>query len=159
MVEDAHWADEATLDLLVFLGRRLERTPVLLLVTYRDDELGADHPLRGVLGALPQGVVHRLRPQPLSEAAVAELARRAGRSASGLLEVTGGNPWGPRGGAAGDAGVPWTVRDLVLARLAACQQTPRRSCGGGRRSDRAASWGLLRAMGAGAGGGGALRPA
>ena len=119
VVEDAHWADEATLDLLVFLGRRLERTPVLLLVTYRDDELGADHPLRGVLGALPQGVVHRLRPQPLSEAAVAELARRAGRPASGLLEVTGGNPLlVTEVLAAGDAGVPMTVRDLVLARLA-----------------------------------------
>src|SRR5918994_2946783 len=46
VVEDAHWADEATLDLLVFLGRRLERTRALLLVTYRDDEVGADHPLR-----------------------------------------------------------------------------------------------------------------
>src|SRR5512133_1829826 len=45
VVEDAHWADEATLDLLVFLGRRLDRTPTMLIVTYRDDELGADHPL------------------------------------------------------------------------------------------------------------------
>jgi hypothetical protein len=60
VVEDAHWADEATLDLLVFLGRRLERTRALLIVTYRDDELGADHPLRGVLGVLPHGVVHRV---------------------------------------------------------------------------------------------------
>ena len=41
VVEDAHWADEATLDLLVFLGRRLERTRALLLVTYRDDEVAA----------------------------------------------------------------------------------------------------------------------
>jgi len=80
VVEDAHWADEATMDLLVFVGRRLERAPAMLIVTYRDDELGADHPLRGVLGALPQGVVHHVRPQPLSEAAVAELARRAGHT-------------------------------------------------------------------------------
>jgi DNA-binding CsgD family transcriptional regulator len=119
VVEDAHWADEATLDLLVFLGRRLERTPVMLIVTYRDDELGADHPLRGVLGALPQGVVHRVRPQPLSEAAVVELARRAGRPAVGLRALTGGNPLlVTEVLAAGDAGVPMTVRDLVLARLA-----------------------------------------
>ena len=48
VVEDAHWADEATLDLLVFLGRRMERTRALLLVTYRDDEVAADHPLRAV---------------------------------------------------------------------------------------------------------------
>jgi DNA-binding CsgD family transcriptional regulator/tetratricopeptide (TPR) repeat protein len=119
VVEDAHWADEATLDLLVFLGRRLERTPALLVVTYRDDEVGADHPLRGVLGALPQGVVRRLRPQPLSAAAVAELARRAGRPAAGLRELTGGNPLlVTEVLAAGEAGVPMTVRDLVLARLA-----------------------------------------
>ena len=119
VVEDAHWADEATLDLLVFLGRRMERTRALLLVTYRDDEVGPDHPLRGVLGALPQGVVHRVRPEPLSEAAVAELARRAGRPATGLRELTGGNPLlVTEVLAAGDAGVPMTVRDLVLARLA-----------------------------------------
>jgi DNA-binding CsgD family transcriptional regulator len=119
VVEDAHWADEATLDLLVFLGRRMERTPAMLIVTYRDDELGADHPLRGVLGALPQGLVRRLRPQPLSEAAVAELARRAGRPAVGLRALTGGNPLlVTEVLAASDADVPLTVRDLVLARLA-----------------------------------------
>ena len=119
VVEDTHWADEATLDLLVFLGRRLERTPAMLIVTYRDDEVGADHPLRGVLGALPQGVVRRVRPQPLSEAAVAELAPRAGRPAAGLRELTGGNPLlVTEVLAAGDTGVPMTVRDLVLARLA-----------------------------------------
>jgi predicted ATPase len=107
VVEDTHWADEATLDLLVFLGRRLERTPAMLIVTYRDDEVGADHPLRGVLGALPQGVVRRVRPQPLSEAAVAELARRAGRPAAGLRELTGGNPLlVTEMLAAGDTGVP-----------------------------------------------------
>jgi predicted ATPase len=49
VVEDAHWADEATLDLLVFLGRRMERTRALLMVTYRDDELAVDHPLRTVV--------------------------------------------------------------------------------------------------------------
>jgi predicted ATPase len=53
MVEDAHWADEATMDLLVFLGRRISRTRALLLVTYRDDELAAGHPLPAVLGRLP----------------------------------------------------------------------------------------------------------
>jgi DNA-binding CsgD family transcriptional regulator/tetratricopeptide (TPR) repeat protein len=119
VVEDAHWADEATLDLLVFLGRRLEQTPVMMIVTYRDDELGADHPLRGVVGALPQAMVHRMRPQPLSEAAVAELARRAGRPPAGLRALTGGNPLLViEVLAAGDAVVPMTVRDLVLARLA-----------------------------------------
>ena len=83
VVEDAHWADEATLDLLVFVGRRIERTRGLLLVTYRDDELAADHPLRAAVGSLPNETVLRVRLQPLSEAAVAELARRAGRPQPG----------------------------------------------------------------------------
>ena len=78
VVEDLHWADEATLDLLVFVGRRLERVPALLLGTYRDDELGAGHPLRTVLAGLPQERVRRQQLRPLSEGAVAELARRAG---------------------------------------------------------------------------------
>ncbi|HEV2920171.1 MAG TPA: LuxR family transcriptional regulator, partial [Actinomycetota bacterium] len=110
---------EATLDLLMFLGRRLERAPAMLIATYRDDEVGTDHPLRGVLGALPQGVVQRVKLEPLSEVAVAELARRAGRPAAGLRALTGGNPLlVTEVLAAGDTGVPMTVRDLVLARLA-----------------------------------------
>ena len=92
VVEDAHWADEATLDLLVFLGRRLERTRALLLVTYRDDEVAADHPLRAAVGRLAPEAVRHLRLEPLSEAAVAELARRAGRPVAGLRTLTGGNP-------------------------------------------------------------------
>jgi predicted ATPase len=107
VVEDAHWADEATLDLLVFLGRRMGRTRALLIVTYRDDELGADHPLRAVVGRLPPEAVRRLRLEPLSEAAVAELARRAGRPAAGLRGLTGGNPLlVTEVLAAADAGVP-----------------------------------------------------
>jgi hypothetical protein len=118
VVEDAHWADEATLDLLVFLGRRLERTRALLLVTYRDDEVAADHPLRAAVGRLAPEAVRHLRLEPLSEAAVAELARRAGRPVAGLRALTGGNPLlVTEVLAAGDAGVPMTVRDLVLARL------------------------------------------
>jgi DNA-binding CsgD family transcriptional regulator len=118
VVEDAHWADEATLDLLVFLGRRMGRTRALLIVTYRDDELAVDHPLRGVVGRLPPEAVRRLRLPPLSEAAVAELARRAGRPAAGLRSLTGGNPLlVTEVLAAADPGVPLTVRDLVLARF------------------------------------------
>jgi tetratricopeptide (TPR) repeat protein len=85
VVEDAHWADEATLDLLVFLGRRMQGTRALLVVTYRDDELGVDHPLRAAVGRLPPEAVRRLRLEPLSEAAVAELARR-------VLEALAGAP-------------------------------------------------------------------
>ena len=80
VIEDVHWADEATIDLLSFLGRRLGRMRALLLVTYRDDELGDDHPLRVVLGDLAtQRATRRMRLPPLSEEAVRALVRAAGR--------------------------------------------------------------------------------
>ena len=40
VIEDAHWADGATLDLLRFLARRIASLPVLLVVSYREDEVG-----------------------------------------------------------------------------------------------------------------------
>jgi predicted ATPase len=85
----------------------MDRTRALLLVTYRDDELAVDHPLRAVVGRLAPEAVRHLRLPPLSEAAVAELARRAGRPAAGLRALTGGNPLlVTEVLAAGDAGVP-----------------------------------------------------
>ena len=48
--EDAHWADEATCDLLRYLARRTARLRVLILVTYRDDQGGSTHPRRLALG-------------------------------------------------------------------------------------------------------------
>lgn len=50
LVEDAHWADEATLDVLRFLARRIETVPALIVITYRDD-LDRAHPLRATRSA------------------------------------------------------------------------------------------------------------
>ncbi len=62
VVEDVHWADEATLDFLRFLGRRVEQVPVLVLATYRDDEVGPTHPLATVMGDLSSSAaVRRVR--------------------------------------------------------------------------------------------------
>src|SRR3984893_1159597 len=115
--EDMHWADEATLDLLKYLGRRIHRTHAMLAVTYRDDEVGPRHPLRYVIGDLPRASVNRMSLPPLSESAVAQLARRAGRPSKGLHSITGGNPLFVTEvlAAAADT-VPSTVRDAVLAR-------------------------------------------
>ena len=117
VIEDVHWADEATLDLLKYLGRRIHRTHCMLAVTYRDDELGPQHPLRLVIGDLPRASTHRMALAPLSEIAVTQLARRAGRTAAGLHGVTGGNPFFVTEvlASASDT-VPATVRDAVLAR-------------------------------------------
>ena len=116
--EDVHWADEATLDLLKFLGRRIHRTRALLAVTYRDDEVGSRHPLRFVIGDLPRSNMRRMPLAPLSEPSVTALAREAGRSAQGLHALTGGNPLFVTEllAAAPDA-VPVTVSDAVLARV------------------------------------------
>ena len=75
VLEDIHWADEATLDLVRFLGRRIQRTRCLLIATHRDDELPATHPLRAVLGELIGQHAARLRIPPLSLSAVEQLAR------------------------------------------------------------------------------------
>jgi DNA-binding CsgD family transcriptional regulator/tetratricopeptide (TPR) repeat protein len=120
VLEDVHWADEATIDLLHFLGRRLGRMRTLLLVTYRDDELGAGHPLRVVIGDLAtQRSIRRMRLPPLSAAAVAELAAAADVDSTELHKVTGGNPfYVAEIVATGWPAIPATVREIVGARLA-----------------------------------------
>jgi hypothetical protein len=74
IVEDVHWADDATLDVLRYLAWRIPSLPGVLVLTYRDDELGDIHPLRRVLGALTSSEVRRLALQPLSPSAVEELS-------------------------------------------------------------------------------------
>jgi DNA-binding CsgD family transcriptional regulator len=119
VVEDVHWADEATLDWLAFLGRRIDRFPALLVLTYRDDELGLEHPLRGTLATLPSGAVHRIALAPLSEATVGEQAESAGRDPAVVYRLCGGNPLLlTELLKAGDA-VPAAVQDLILDRLRA----------------------------------------
>jgi Bacterial regulatory proteins, luxR family. len=118
IVEDAHWADEATVDLLTFLSRRMHQMPALLVISYRDDELGPTHPLRVLLGSLPTNHVQRLALAPLSSQAVTALARAAGRSVLQLHEITGGNPFFVTEVLATERDtVPDTVRDAVMARI------------------------------------------
>lgn len=116
--EDLHWADETTLDLLAYLGRRIESTRTLLVASYRDDELHASHPLRRVLGVLPGAA--RLTLPRLSTEAVRQLAAGRGRDAAALHRASGGNPFFVTELLAVDdaTGVPATVRDAVLARAA-----------------------------------------
>jgi len=118
IVEDLHWADDATLDVLGHVGRRLADLPALLVLTYRDDEVPPAHPLRRVLGALTSATVHRLALPPLSPAAVAGLAVGSGRDSTALHTLTGGNPfYVTETLAAPGVTVPATVADAVLARV------------------------------------------
>ena len=93
VIEDMHWADDATLDLIKYLGRRIARTRAMLIATYRSDEMHARHPLQVAIGLLPGETVKRLPLAVLSEGAVGELAETLGRSATGLYAATGGNPF------------------------------------------------------------------
>ena len=120
VVEDAHWADEGSLDVLRVMARRLARTASLVLVTYRDDELGRDHPLRIALGDVSTAAaVERLALRPLSRDGVAVLADGSGADIEVVWRLTAGNPFYVSELVAhGVDEVPDTVRDLVLARVA-----------------------------------------
>jgi DNA-binding CsgD family transcriptional regulator/tetratricopeptide (TPR) repeat protein len=117
VVEDVHWADGATLDVLRYLGRRIPKLPGLLLLTYRDDDLAPDHPLRGVLGGFG-GSALRLRLAPLTTKAVDDLAATTTMDPAELVRLTGGNPFFVTEALASpEDAVPPTVVDAVLARV------------------------------------------
>jgi DNA-binding CsgD family transcriptional regulator/tetratricopeptide (TPR) repeat protein len=120
LIEDVHWADEATVDLLGFLGRRISRVSALVIATFRDDTLADDHPLRLVLGDLAtQRSTRRVSLPPLSIEAVRTLAEGSDLDPVELHAVTGGNPfYVSEVLEAGLLTVPATVRDAVGARLA-----------------------------------------
>ena len=127
VMEDMHWADDATLDLMKYLGRRIGRTRAMLIATYRTDEIHARHPLQVAVGLLPGETVKRLTLTALSEAAVAELAQTLGRPAAGLYAATGGNPFYLTELLAAPPGeVPSSVRDAVIARVARLSPEARR---------------------------------
>lgn len=118
VVEDLHWADEATLDVLRLCARRIDGVPVLLIASYRDEGLPLSHPLRVMLGGLPGA--SRVELARLSSDAVTALARSAEMDAAELYERTGGNPfYVSEVIAGGSRRIPATVRDAVLARAAA----------------------------------------
>jgi DNA-binding CsgD family transcriptional regulator/tetratricopeptide (TPR) repeat protein len=117
VVEDVHWADEATLDLLRFLGRRLRDVAAVVIVTYRDDEAGGDA-LRVTLGDLAvQPSTRRIPLAPLSADAVRILAEGSGFAPDDVFRLTAGNPfYVTELLQAQTQGVPASARDVVLAR-------------------------------------------
>ncbi len=118
-VEDLHWADDATIDVLAYLARRIDRLRLLLLVTLRDDEVAAEHPAERFLAVATGERVQRLRLAPLQRASVAQLSAGSGWDSRLLHEITGGNPFylTETLAAPADAPVPSSVSDAVMARL------------------------------------------
>jgi DNA-binding CsgD family transcriptional regulator/tetratricopeptide (TPR) repeat protein len=118
VLEDLHWADEATLDVVTFLGRRISERSLLLVLTYRDDALDGNHPLIRMLASLPPRHVATQQLEPLTPAAVAALAAGRDIDAPRLHAVTGGNPFYVTEVLAGSgSGLPPTVAFAVMARV------------------------------------------
>jgi DNA-binding CsgD family transcriptional regulator len=119
-LEDLHWADEATLQLLRYLGRRVNGLPLLVVGTFRDDASAPGSPLAVLLGDLATASgVTRMALRPLSPQAVQRLVEEAGSplDAAALHRSTDGNPFFVTEVlAAGGSQLPVTVRDAVLAR-------------------------------------------
>ena len=118
VVEDIHWADEATLDVLRLVARRIETVRAVLAVSYREEELDARHPVRLMVGELASAVSLRRVPLlPLSPDAVARLAEPYGIDPLALHRTTAGNAFFVTEVlATGGTEIPVTVRDAVLAR-------------------------------------------
>ncbi|WP_345437003.1 ATP-binding protein [Actinoallomurus vinaceus] len=123
IIEDAHWADRSTRDLLIFLLRSLRHAAVLLIITFRSDELHRSHPMRPVIAELEriEGVVRLDLPRLTRAETAGQLAGILGSEpdpkvvdavyerSSGiplLVEATADSP---------DCGMPESLRDLVLA--------------------------------------------
>jgi|GEM_PF-94931 len=125
VVEDLHWADDATVDLLRMLVRRGPGLPAVLLMTYRDEDIGVDHPMRRLLGSLRAPARH-LALRPLSAIAVGRLTDGTGLTGAEVHAVTGGNPFFVSEIVANpDQAVPTSVRDSVLSRLGTCSAPAR----------------------------------
>ncbi|HRH59471.1 MAG TPA: LuxR C-terminal-related transcriptional regulator, partial [Chitinophagaceae bacterium] len=114
--EDIHWADEATLDFIKFLSRRITQLECLFILTYRDNEIRSSHPLRNILGQLNPDSFMRMQLLPLSKGAVEKLAQEKGYNGADVYKITGGNPFYVNEIMAHySRGVPDSIKDSVLA--------------------------------------------
>lgn len=116
VIEDVHWADEATLGLIRYLGRRIGATNSTLVVTFRSEELTLSPPLRLVVAHLGPAAL-RIELPPLSLAGIEEMARDQGVDPLRIHELTGGNPFyveeilhNP------DQDLPPTIQNVILAK-------------------------------------------
>ncbi|MGM0384980.1 MAG: ATP-binding protein [Actinomycetota bacterium] len=116
VVEDVHWADDATTDAITVVARRLPELPVVLVLTLRPGELRQDHPMRSALETMQPSTMLHVELKPLSLAAVTQMA---GDSADRVFELSSGNPFFVTELLAhGVDPVPPSLEDAVLGRVA-----------------------------------------
>lgn len=125
VVEDIHWADNATLDVLKYIARRISFLPCLLCISFRDEEIIDKHPAKALLEVMPAAHTQRIELLPLSLSAVAQIVGTedadVNRDPDQIYRATGGNPlfvtemlatpFNP------DKWIPASVRDTVASRL------------------------------------------
>ena len=128
VLEDIHWADDATLDALRFLGRRIRTAPVMVLVSFRNDEPDSQGRLASFWADMPRDARQRIELPPLSLDAVAQLAHRHGRTARDVFATCGGNPFHVTEYLEGEHDdVPRTIQELTAARAARLSAEARRT--------------------------------
>lgn len=128
VIEDLHWADGATRDFMLYVGRRLANVPVLAIATYRDDEGGADDPLRQLLGEASRFPAARRMGLPrFSPAGVRTLIEGSNLDANEVHRLTGGNPFFVTEVVASGSLAPATVTDAVISRAASLSKPARRA--------------------------------
>ena len=130
VLEDLQWADRSTRELLAFLARALHAVPVLIIGTYRSDELHRQHPLRPFLAELSRSAP-RIDLSPLEESAVAEMLTGllgrmpSGAETSAFFERSDGNPFMLQelASCSDDSVLPQSLRDVMLLRVDGLQAT------------------------------------
>jgi DNA-binding CsgD family transcriptional regulator len=128
VLEDIHWADDATLDLLRFLARRIRSARVMVLVTFRTDEPQSSARLASLWADMPRDVRERIELARLSASAVSRMASQSGCADADAYEVTGGNPFHVTEYLAAEGeGVPRSVLEVTVARAARLSAHARRT--------------------------------
>jgi tetratricopeptide (TPR) repeat protein len=130
IIEDIHWADEATIDFIKYLGRRISKLRCLFLLTYRDDEIHIRHPVKTLFGELPSGSFSKLHINVLSRDAVNGMARDKGyASGEKIYSLTGGNPfYVTEVLTCGHGEIPERVKDSILAVFHSKSETVQERC-------------------------------
>ncbi len=120
ILEDIHWADTTSLEVLRYLPGVMTSGPTFLVLSYRPEELFTGHPLHGVLPILHRGRADVIQLSPLTEVDVEHLARSVGRPeiSADLFRRSGGNPFFTCALLDADAGaIPQVVRYAVDEQL------------------------------------------
>ena len=121
VIEDLHWADQKSLDWLMFVGRRLSQLPVLVIGSFRDDAVDPADPLHHALAAIPANRKTNIDLHALSVDAVRQLDQHKKYSADELHRITNGHPYFVAevlNSGDGTNKVPHSVADVINARIA-----------------------------------------